>query len=581
MKRMQFIGPVLIGAAVAAAPPRVFAGGDTLVVHANGPTIDKIINGDTLSNGQRAHHVYQLVSLDTTYLFDATITANSDFALIGVPDPMTRRPPCIQPDVLQDNSVPAILVTLNGRGTKGIFRNLYLLGTSISNTFNYGEGEAIRVGADSIRVEVDNVIFEQWGQFAIDYVGNWDNFFITNCKFRNLTNLPTAWYVGELLRNRNDAGLFKTDSIIIRYNTLLCVNAYATAATGGIVNYYDFSHNNVIYTFKNPFFLDRMVNARFNNNIFYGAYAGGQSMAEFSQGWDTFIAGTPASIITMGPLDSTTAALLLGHASAGDGDPAAEAMRHVEVLNNVYIQPTDLTTFWRSWNNAHGADSAVDPVWMDQRTVNMFADNTSWPGFIESGTQFVDPGFGGSIPGVLYPEAGNRNGVGLLSYFAAVRGGTGTNEMYGYNFTQVGTALDWTPPWPLPESADMAYTMTALKTGATDGRPIGDPNWFGITSVKNEENRLPETFALLQNFPNPFNPSTEIGYRVEGIGYGVWVTLKVYDILGREVGTLVNDRKAPGTYEVMFDGRGLSSGVYIYRMTAGKLVDTRKMILLK
>src|SRR5512143_702051 len=242
------------------APGRMFAQGDTLVVYANGSTLDAIVNADTLANGQRAHHVYKLVSLDTTYLFDGTITVNSDVAFIGVPHATTKRPPCIQPDVLGDNSVPGLLFTLNGQGTKGVFKNLYLLGIAINNTVNYGGGQAIQISADSIRLEVDNVIFEQWSQFAIGYSGNWDKFFITNCKFRNMTTQPNQWYVGELLRNENYLGAFPTDSIVIKFNTMLCVSGYATAATGGIVNYFNDSATTVIYTFKNPFFLDRMVN---------------------------------------------------------------------------------------------------------------------------------------------------------------------------------------------------------------------------------------------------------------------------------------------------------------------------------
>ncbi len=562
------------------APAQMFAAGDTLVVYANGPTLDKIVNADTLANGQRAHHVYQLVSLDTTYLFDATITVNSDIAFLGVPDPTTKRPPCIQPDVLGDNSVPGLLFTLNGQGTKGVFRNLYLLGIAINNTVNFGGGQAIQISADSIRLEVDNVIFEQWSQFAIGYSANWDKFFITNCKFRNMTTQPNQWYVGELLRNENYLGAFRTDSIVIRYNTMLCVSGYATAATSGIVNYYEFSHNNVIYTFKNPFFLDRMVNARFNNNLFYGAYAGGQSTAEYTGGWDSFTAGTVASIITMGPLDSTTAALLLGHASTGPGDPAAEALRKVEVRNNVCFWPAGLTSFWTAWNDTAHVDTIYTPVWMNSQSVNMFTNKTSWPGFVESGTQNVDPEFGASIPGVLDPGAGNANGVGLLNWFMAVRRGTGSTETYGYNITQVGTAANWTPPWPLPEATDMQYALTALKTGGTDGGPIGDPNWFGIIlDVKPVAAPLPDAFSLAQNYPNPFNPSTQIEYALDRPGR---VDLKVYSVTGQLVKTLLNGiEQQRGNYRVDVNMSGYASGVYFYVLQQGVNRLVKPMVLMK
>jgi hypothetical protein len=96
---------------------------------------------------------------------------------------------------------------------------------------------------------------------------------------------------------------------------------------------------------------------------------------------------------------------------------------------------------------------------------------------------------------------------------------------------------------------------------------------------------MPESFALEQNYPNPFNPLTIIKYTVAGArdqGPGVSeVKLTVYDLLGKEVAVLVNERRVPGSYEVSFDGRGLASGVYYYRLTAGSFVQSRTMLLLK
>jgi hypothetical protein len=557
----------------------------TLVVYASGPTLDQVIRADTTASGARAHNVYRLVSRDTTYLFDGTITLNSSTTFEGVPDPTTGRLPCIQPDVLGDGSIPGVLFTFSGDGTSYTVKNLYLLGIAINNAVNYGGGLGIQVSSDNMRLAVDNCVFEQWSQFAIGYSGNWDKFFITDSKFRNMTTQPNQWYVGELLRNENYIGAFKTDSIVIRNNTMLCVSGYATAATGGIVNYYEFSHNNIVYTFKNPFFLDRMVNAKFNDNIFYGVYAGGQNRTEYNGGWDSFTARTVASIITMGPLDSTTAADLLGHASTGPGDPAAELLRKVEVKNNVYYWPSGLTAFWTAWNDTAHVDSIYTPVFMNEQSINMFADNTKWPAFVESGNQNVDPLFGASIPGVLDAGTGNANGVGLLNWFRAVRSGTGTTETYGYKFTQVGTAADWTPPWPLPETNHMRYSNTALMTGATDGKPIGDLNWFGLgTSVESpEQTGVPENFALLQNYPNPFNPTTSITYRIAQPGQ---VKLSVYNLQGQQVRTLVDERRGVGSYTVQWDGRdqfgkAVVSGVYFYRFEAGAFVQTRKLLFVK
>ncbi|HVO76296.1 MAG TPA: T9SS type A sorting domain-containing protein, partial [Ignavibacteriaceae bacterium] len=84
--------------------------------------------------------------------------------------------------------------------------------------------------------------------------------------------------------------------------------------------------------------------------------------------------------------------------------------------------------------------------------------------------------------------------------------------------------------------------------------------------------------------PNPFNPSTKIQYTVGSPANGTgrqFVTLKVYDILGNEIITLVNEEKQPGQYEIEFNAKALSSGIYFYRLQAGNYNSTRKMILLK
>ncbi len=98
-----------------------------------------------------------------------------------------------------------------------------------------------------------------------------------------------------------------------------------------------------------------------------------------------------------------------------------------------------------------------------------------------------------------------------------------------------------------------------------------------ITSV-DDDNSVPFEFSLLQNYPNPFNPSTVIEY---SIPINELVQIKIYDMLGKEITTLVNELKSPGTYRAEFDSKNLSSGVYFYRITAGSFQDVRKMILLR
>ena len=89
---------------------------------------------------------------------------------------------------------------------------------------------------------------------------------------------------------------------------------------------------------------------------------------------------------------------------------------------------------------------------------------------------------------------------------------------------------------------------------------------------------LPKAYLLAQNYPNPFNPSTTIKYELPKSSI---VRLSVFDMLGREVAMLVNERRESGVYEVKFDGSGLASGVYLYRVKAGDFVQSRKLLLLR
>ena len=99
-----------------------------------------------------------------------------------------------------------------------------------------------------------------------------------------------------------------------------------------------------------------------------------------------------------------------------------------------------------------------------------------------------------------------------------------------------------------------------------------------FTGVGEGGNELATGFRLAQNFPNPFNPATKIDYSVAKAGV---VTIKVYDVLGKEVAALLNEELQPGSYQVAFDGQKFASGVYMYRMATNGFVETRRMVLLK
>ena len=295
---------------------------------------------------------------------------------------------------------------------------------------------------------------------------------------------------------------------------------------------------------------------------------------EYSGGWDSFTASQLPGIIAMGPLDSLTAARLLGHASTGAADPAAELLRHVEVKNNAYFWPKGLTDYYTAWNDTSHIDSIITPVWMTNQSIAMFSSSAT-PGFVQSGNVNTDPAFGASISGVLNSTGGN--GDGFLNWLKAVRTGVGTTQTYGYKLTQVGSAANWTPTWPLAETADLKYTATLT---STDGKAVGDPFWITgtPTGVASTVAAIPQEFSLSAAYPNPFNPSTTFKYTLNTSGL---VSFKVYNLLGQVVKTEVNQYQATGEYQIHVDMSNLTSGVYFGSLQQGSNRQIKKMMLLK
>jgi len=137
-----------------------------------------------------------------------------------------------------------------------------------------------------------------------------------------------------------------------------------------------------------------------------------------------------------------------------------------------------------------------------------------------------------------------------------------------------GTSID------VGTGADVcAGTITVNGTYSGSGTFCNAP-----VAVENEDDLgMPKEFSLSQNYPNPFNPSTKIRYTIPAVGTSLmkFVQLKVYDVLGNEVTTLVNEEKPTGYYEVNFNASQLASGIYFYKIQAGSFVSTKKMILLR
>jgi len=122
-----------------------------------------------------------------------------------------------------------------------------------------------------------------------------------------------------------------------------------------------------------------------------------------------------------------------------------------------------------------------------------------------------------------------------------------------------------------------ATVYAGMFLNQNDGGPVYVQEVIG-TDVNPESPGIPSSFVLNQNYPNPFNPSTEISFQVSDFGL---VEVSIFDLLGRKVATLVNEKKHPGSYQVTWDATGQPSGVYFYRLSTTDFVQTKKLVLLR
>ena len=178
---------------------------------------------------------------------------------------------------------------------------------------------------------------------------------------------------------------------------------------------------------------------------------------------------------------------------------------------------------------------------------------SGWPLITKGTTMFSTPCFGDlNANGIL-----DMTGVGIEGF-----GNSSYTNVYAWNTGITYAPIkNYVPMWQYNTRHNGVY---------------GDYLQVGINPIGT---KIPEKFSLYQNYPNPFNPATNIRFAIPGRGQ--FVILKVYNILGRLVETLVNQHLNPGTYEVKWDAGDNSSGVYFYNLETGNFVETKKMLMIK
>jgi hypothetical protein len=220
----------------------------------------------------------------------------------------------------------------------------------------------------------------------------------------------------------------------------------------------------------------------------------------------------------------------------------------------------------------------------------VFATDTVYLDWQDFMWQFAQVGNQGSFPGAIrLTRQGPTDSVWTVTF--RVKGRAHSGLMYRYRYVHPsgpglaeGGGLGAQNPYRVRYIGQTGNnTFPALYTAPTDNwqrlAPMpAQTSPFGTTDVGMQDMGVPEAYSLNQNYPNPFNPATQIIY---SIPENAKVSLKVFNLLGQEVATLVNQEQTRGNYVAMFEANKMATGVYFYRLEAGKFTETKKMLLLK
>lgn len=258
------------------------------------------------------------------------------------------------------------------------------------------------------------------------------------------------------------------------------------------------------------------------------------------------------------------------------------------VNNQKIIAVGDKGTILRSTNTGNVWDNVSIP----DTTFNFYAISQKTAYSLQAGDIFVAVGSGGRIykstdDGVTWQQktSGTTNTLRDI-YFLNLDSGVVAGDNGTIRMTTNGGETWFTDPFFNSPSTRNYKSVSCIHKETNTYFAMSDSIFYvsdaqvtvGINSISSE---IPREFSLSQNYPNPFNPSTKINFEIPDKGLQSLIQIKVFDILGSEMETLVNEKLKAGTYQVNFDGSKYSSGVYFYKLIAGDVSETKKMVLVK
>ena len=544
--------------------------GDTLVVGGLGSgdePLNVVIEGDTTATGERVHSVYRL-KRDGWYELSGTMNS-PDFALTVVAEAGEGRRPVLLMG-LNESGAAAGWQFLNAGGDV-MFKDIRIqqIHSALDARSPWGHAFMFSNGPGA-RIVFDNCIIDfNDGAFIMNEGAGPSNqvYKFTDCMWRwNGHWDGGAWNgFGPLLKNN------KQDSVIYENCTWTGGIAPIFTFETGEIGYFKMNHCTIVDHMQFLMRYEFWTNAEITNNLFINAHVAGENEVQAAgQGFD----GLPYGVITVDSIPTDSAFMTF----------PPEADRRMIVKNNCNFVDPDIKDWWGQAETDYADQGWMYADWtqyngfLNSRALGMFNDNETWPMLELENLWTEDPGFAD------YPDNSD-----ILIQWGKAYQDTAEARPEDFNADPDGNVLQPTDV----DVYDLSYSNETYLTGATDGFPMGDLNWFPdkkaqweawLTGVETEKaETLPVNFELAQNFPNPFNPSTTIEYTMLNKGQ---VDLAVYNLIGQKVKTLVDDVQLAGRYTVQWNGMNeqnqpVSSGVYIYKITTAFNTQCKKMMLVR
>ncbi|MEN8156889.1 MAG: T9SS type A sorting domain-containing protein [Bacteroidota bacterium] len=569
---------------------------DTLDVAPGQATLETAINNDVNADGSRKNpnRVYKLES-GGAYLMVSKIIFEDASATLTIVSPEGGKKALIVPSVDKDGNGPVQTI---GDITGSLkLKNLYVVGKSTAGHFIDG---LFYMHTDNQRVETENCVFDMVYRTYFDYMDVSDGAVLktVNTYFRDLDDTEQQWGA-RVMEIKSPA-----DTIWME-NTTISNAGIGLVMQGSVVDFFYVNHCSFINAFRYPLLVHYFEEGYITNNLFVNGNMMGECPNIYKSGQDPD--GLHHGMITVDTLEA-------GH-YYNPGDLISMDDVKVYVADNINYYNPLLDHYYNGEYNDVGDYpvsqlgwfvTGVVPVentptvWMNDRTAAFFTDyanikeenNHNY----DLDPQLVTPGIA-SKEVVDHMASYMRNRYGFYEELVLDR-----NWNFGDRDALTVPGIETEDGNGIYKISDLVEDFTPQNAAAVsniDGFKIGALHWIdsemaqwdsekgmkkvlqgydGTLGVEERINESQHGFSLGQNHPNPFSATTSISFTVPRSSH---VTLKVYDVAGREVTTLVDGVRSTGTHSIELDASGLHRGLYFYRLKSGEFSQTRKLILAK